>query len=220
MHSCQEESMKTGGRIALGVGMGYLLGRTRKMRLALMIAAAGATRKVGSPGQLVQRGLKQLVATPELGKLTEIARGELMNAAKAAAVTAASSRIDSLNERLQDRAGGRGKTQEQEEPSQDEDRDEETPARGRSRRQSSNGRAGSDEDTGEAGEAGEEEQEEAPDEGERERPAPRRRASTRTATRRRSADESEGTTARRGNRSRTSGTRTSTGRTPVRRTGR
>jgi hypothetical protein len=35
--------MKSGTRVAIGVAAGYLLGRTRKMRLALMIAAAGVT---------------------------------------------------------------------------------------------------------------------------------------------------------------------------------
>jgi hypothetical protein len=123
--------MKPGGRIAVGVGLGYLLGRTRKMRLALMIAAAGATGTIKSPRALVQGGLKQLGSSPELGKITEMARGELLNAAKSAAVSVASSRIDSLNERLQERAGVPGRAapkagQQEEEPEVSEDaRDEE-----------------------------------------------------------------------------------------------
>ena len=35
--------MKGGTRVAAGVAAGYLMGRTKKMRLALMIAAAGMT---------------------------------------------------------------------------------------------------------------------------------------------------------------------------------
>lgn len=87
------KTMKGGGRVALGVGAGYLLGRTRKMRLALMIAAAGATGTL-SPRTLLRRGLKELGSVPELSVLTETARGELLNAALLAAVTAASSRRD------------------------------------------------------------------------------------------------------------------------------
>lgn len=96
--------MKLGG-LALGVGAGYLLGRTRKMRLALMIATGTLG---GSARQLLRRGLTELGATEELGKLTDLARDELVKAAKSAAVSAASGRIDALNERLQHRALGDG----------------------------------------------------------------------------------------------------------------
>ncbi|WP_034286838.1 hypothetical protein [Amycolatopsis benzoatilytica] len=95
--------MKAGTRMALGVAAGYLLGRTKKMRLALMIAAAGATGKAGvSPSKLVRNGLSQLASSEEIGKLTSLAKDELLTAAKSAAVTAASGRIESLTERLQD----------------------------------------------------------------------------------------------------------------------
>jgi hypothetical protein len=80
-----------------------LLGRTKKMRLALTLAAAGATGAAGSPRALLQRGLKQLGSSPELGELTKVARGQLVGAAKSAAITAASGRIDALNERLQNK---------------------------------------------------------------------------------------------------------------------
>ncbi|WAL68911.1 hypothetical protein ORV05_14455 [Amycolatopsis cynarae] len=98
--------MKVGG-LALGVGAGYLLGRTRKMRLALMIATGTLG---GSARHLVRRGLSELGATEELGKLTDLARDELVKAVKIAAVTAASGRIDALNDRLQQRTLGDGHT--------------------------------------------------------------------------------------------------------------
>ncbi|TVT15430.1 hypothetical protein FNH05_36960 [Amycolatopsis rhizosphaerae] len=98
--------MKVGG-LALGVGAGYLLGRTRKMRLALMIATGTLG---GSARHLVRRGLSELGATEELGKLTDLARDELVKAMKTAAVTAASGRIDALNDRLQQRTLGDGHT--------------------------------------------------------------------------------------------------------------
>ena len=103
-HSVRRTGMNSRTRLACGVAIGYLLGRTRKMRLALMIA--GATGAVGTPRQLVERGLKQLAAVPEVGKLTTVARGQLVDAAKTAAITAASSRIDALDERLRARTAG------------------------------------------------------------------------------------------------------------------
>ncbi|PBC39656.1 hypothetical protein CJ179_34705 [Rhodococcus sp. ACS1] len=65
--------MKTRGQLVVAVGTGYLL--------------RGWTAK--------------LARSPEIAKLGETIRGELMNAAKAATVTAVNSRIDSLNSRLQ-----------------------------------------------------------------------------------------------------------------------
>nr|GLK37980.1 hypothetical protein GCM10017611_48450 [Rhodococcus wratislaviensis] len=62
------------------------------------MAAVGA-------GFLLRGWTAKLASSPEVAKLTESIRGELMTAAKAAAVTATSSRIDSLNNRLQSSAG-------------------------------------------------------------------------------------------------------------------
>jgi hypothetical protein len=99
--------MKGGARTALAVAAGYFLGRSKKMRLALMLAAAGATGRLGTPGELLQRGTKMLASSPEVAKIAEDLRGELFDALKAAAVTAASSRIDSLSDRLQEAGGER-----------------------------------------------------------------------------------------------------------------
>lgn len=142
--------MKPGARIALGVGAGYLLGRTKKMRLALMIAAAGATGRSGtSPTKLLQHGLKQLGSSPELGKLTDVARDELLGAVKAAAVTAASSRIESLTERLQD--GGRKREKDSDDDAVDdldrEDAEEDEETTGSSRRRSAEAEEPDDEDS-------------------------------------------------------------------------
>jgi len=94
--------MANGGKVALAVGAGYLLGRTRKMRVALMLAAAGITGKFpGSPTQLVAHGLKSLGASADVSQLSQQLRGELLDAARAAALAAATHQIDSLNDRLQ-----------------------------------------------------------------------------------------------------------------------
>jgi hypothetical protein len=117
--------VKPGPQVVVAVGLGYLLGRTKKMRLALMIAAAGATGKMGvGPRQLLQQGYKRLAASPELGKITDSLRGELLDAAKAAAMTAATGKIESLNDRLQDQLGAPAKRERgDEEPDEAEAED-------------------------------------------------------------------------------------------------
>ncbi|MDT2009489.1 hypothetical protein FXW78_46930 [Rhodococcus opacus] len=59
-----------------------------------LVVAVGA-------GYLLRGWTAKLARSPEIAKLGETIRGELMNAAKAATVTAIDSRIDSLNSRLQ-----------------------------------------------------------------------------------------------------------------------
>ncbi|CAM3114103.1 hypothetical protein SAXI111661_18820 [Saccharomonospora xinjiangensis] len=100
--------MKRGAQTAAAVIAGYLLGRTKKMRLALMIAAAGATGKHGTnPAGLLRAGLARLGESAELGKLTESVRGELLDSARAAATKAATSRVESLTQRLSGDSGGK-----------------------------------------------------------------------------------------------------------------
>jgi hypothetical protein len=57
--------MKGGMQAAMTLGVGYLLGRPRKMRLATITAAAG-----GLGGLAVKRATKMLGSTEALGKLT------------------------------------------------------------------------------------------------------------------------------------------------------
>jgi len=94
--------MVNGAKVALAVGAGYFLGRTRKMRFALMLAAAGLTGKFPTtPTALAAQGLKSLGATADVSQLSQQLRGEVLNAAKAAALAAATKQVDSLNDRLQ-----------------------------------------------------------------------------------------------------------------------
>ncbi|MDP8014797.1 hypothetical protein [Prescottella equi] len=98
-------------RVALGVAAGYFLGRTRKMKVALMLAGAGATGRLpDNSRQLVREGIKRLGESAEVGKLTESVRGELTDAAKRAAVAAASNRIDALTNRIEGVGSGAGES--------------------------------------------------------------------------------------------------------------
>lgn len=213
--------MKPGARVALGVGIGYFLGRTKKMRLAMMLAGAGMTGKLPSnPQELLQRSASMLGSSPEINKITESVRGELMNAARAAAVTAASNRIDALNERLQSRASGGGERSE-DEPEDAEYEDEYDERDEEPEYEADESDAAQDETDDEGAE---EESDTEP-----ERPAPRRRttrASSRPRTSRSkkasdsedSDDSDEAPAKPRKRAARSSGS--SSGRAPVRRTGR
>jgi hypothetical protein len=104
--------MKGGAQVALAVGVGYFLGRRRKMRLATMLALGAATGGLGGLGPAVlKRGAKYLGSTdiagafgPQVNEIVSTVRGDLLDAGKAAATAAVSSRIDSLSDTLHDRA--------------------------------------------------------------------------------------------------------------------
>jgi hypothetical protein len=104
--------MKGGAQVALAVGVGYVLGRRRKMRMATMLAIGAATGGLAGLGPAVlKRGAKYLGSTdiadkfgPQVNEIVSTIRGDLLDAGKAAAATAVSGRIDSLSDTLHERA--------------------------------------------------------------------------------------------------------------------
>ncbi|WP_368680860.1 hypothetical protein R1X32_11960 [Rhodococcus opacus] len=63
-------------QMAAAIGAGYLLGRTRRMKLALMLAGAGTTGRFrGRPRELLTLGTKMLANSPEVAKLGDTVRG-------------------------------------------------------------------------------------------------------------------------------------------------
>ena len=98
--------MKDGARIGMAVGLGYLLGRTRKGRLALMLVGVGATGRLGkNPAALVKQGAELLGSSPEVKTLTDTVRGRLVEAGKTAAVAAVSNQVDTLTGKIEERTG-------------------------------------------------------------------------------------------------------------------
>jgi hypothetical protein len=101
-----------GTQTALALGVGYVLGRRRKMRLTMMLAAAAATGGLGGVGGgALRRGMNMLGSTealgkvsPQLAEIVDTVRGDLLDAGKAAAVAAATNRIGSLSDTLHERA--------------------------------------------------------------------------------------------------------------------
>jgi hypothetical protein len=124
--------MKCGSQIAVAVVGGYVLGRSHKTRMAILLAliAAGGGKLPIGPEDL----LKKTPLGGPLDKLTGDLRGQLVDAGMNVAKKAASSRIDSLSDRLQERAEtlrGTG-TKGREAP---EEAEEEEPERARPRRE-------------------------------------------------------------------------------------
>lgn len=100
--------MGKGLRIAFAVGAGYLLGRRRKTRLALLLGAAAATGQLGkAPAALGRAGARALAGAGGLEPIMEPGV-RLVTAAKDAAAVAVTSRVESLTDRLRDRAQGLG----------------------------------------------------------------------------------------------------------------
>lgn len=146
--------MECGVRMALGLAGGYLLGRTRKGRLLLVLAAAVASR--GVTAGLAKRGAAALGSSPELTKLADQGRE--------AAVAVLSNRIEGLTERIHARTEALRQPPGVPEPGGEEPEEPDRPPTDESaeREAEPEGRKGRAED--EAGEAEEEEIEEEDEE--------------------------------------------------------
>ena len=103
--------MKCGVKVALAAGTCYVLGR-RKVRLVTMLAlGAAATGGMGKLGPAALRqGAKYLGKTdiagalgPQVTEIVDTIRGDLLDAGKAAAAAAVTSRLDSLTDSLHER---------------------------------------------------------------------------------------------------------------------
>jgi hypothetical protein len=126
--------MPSAAPVALAIGVGYVLGRSHKLKWAVLLGTAAATGQMrGLSTQALERGTKMLSSTPELAKLAETATG-LLQAGRSAAVSAMQSRTESMTEALGDKAGQLGKAgekaTERAKPRKDAERDDDASARG------------------------------------------------------------------------------------------
>lgn len=104
--------MKGSTQAAFALGLGYVLGRRRKLRMATVMAGGMAVGAVGGLGGMaVKRGAKALGNTemlskmsPQLTEIVDTVRGDLLDAGRAAAAAAVTSRLDSITGSLHDRA--------------------------------------------------------------------------------------------------------------------
>jgi hypothetical protein len=119
--------MNNAVKLGVGVTGGYLLGRTKKLKLAIGLGAWLVGKRLDlSPSQLAMQGLGQLRQTPEFADLSDRLRSEVGSAGKRALTAAATSRMDSLADRLRDRNEGVDDYDDEDEPrAEDDDYDEE-----------------------------------------------------------------------------------------------
>src|ERR1700748_2910257 len=95
--------MKGSMKAAAAIGIGYVLGRHRKLRTAAMMAAGMTIGGTTVRGLVMKRGMKMLGSTdaiakvaPQLGDLAEVVRGDLVAAGKAAATAAVTNQLDAV----------------------------------------------------------------------------------------------------------------------------
>ncbi len=130
--------MRNNLKVPLAVGAGYLLGRKRKMRLAVAVAAGAATGSLGGvASRALKFGGKQLASSdslskfsPEFGQVADTIRGDLANAGKTAAKAAITSRMDVLASSLHDRTQAMARQPEAGGADGDRDRDRDSDGEG------------------------------------------------------------------------------------------
>ena len=110
-------------KIAAGVASGYLLGRMKKLRLAVMVGSLLAGQRIATnPQALLAQGQKLAEQSPELQRLQEQVRDRLVEAAKGAAVASATQRLELMTRSLR---GDEQDDDEYEDEPEDEEYDEE-----------------------------------------------------------------------------------------------
>ncbi|MYZ37613.1 MULTISPECIES: hypothetical protein [unclassified Streptomyces] len=108
--------------LASAVLGGYVLGRTKKGRLALTVATFVAGKGLGvDPKQLVTDGVRRLGEIPEVAELQEQVREEGMDAAREALSAVVGRRVGSLSDSISSRAVNLGGKQEEREDEYPED---------------------------------------------------------------------------------------------------
>src|SRR3954453_9082307 len=99
--------MNNAAKLGAGVAGGYLLGRTKKLKLAIGLGAWLMGKRLQmSPSQLAMQGFGALRQSPEFAEITDRLRNEVGGAGRKALSAAATSRMESLADKLRDRNEG------------------------------------------------------------------------------------------------------------------
>ncbi|MGZ0146060.1 hypothetical protein ACXJJ3_03215 [Kribbella sp. WER1] len=126
--------MNTTAKIAAAVASGYLLGRTKKLRMAVIVGGLLAGKRIAMDPQAIAGQLTDLVErNPELSRLSDEVRGKLLHAGREAAVAAAGHGLNRVSDSIHDRTdrllsgGSRAESDDEydaEEPDEDEYEDD------------------------------------------------------------------------------------------------
>jgi hypothetical protein len=120
----ERKHMDAKQKVAAAVAAGYLLGRTKKLKLAITVGSVLAGQRISTNPQKLLKGASGLVQNnPALSALQTELRGRAFDAAKGAAVSVATSRIDKLTDSLRTR--GEKKRADKEAPAESEEAAEE-----------------------------------------------------------------------------------------------
>ncbi|NMO50721.1 hypothetical protein HH310_05875 [Actinoplanes sp. TBRC 11911] len=107
----------------MAVGLGYLLGRRKKLRTAMAVGSALAVGRFSrDPASLLKAGGELLGNSPILGQVSGLAK-PLTAAGKAAAAGAVTRGIDSMGDRIKRRTDAL-RTDQQAEPDEQDDQDQ------------------------------------------------------------------------------------------------
>jgi hypothetical protein len=110
--------------LAAAIAGGYLLGRTKKGKLALSVATYLAGRRFGlEPRQLATEGMRRLGEIPPVAELQDQLKGEFLEAGRKAVTAAATRGMGTLAETLHDRTASLDK-KEEEKPKDEEEEEE------------------------------------------------------------------------------------------------
>jgi hypothetical protein len=97
-------SESTKAALAAGLAAGYVLGRGRKAKLAMAVAAYLASKKLQArPQELLAAGAERLGDTGQLSQLVEQLRGEVLTVGREALRSVADRRLGSFADALADR---------------------------------------------------------------------------------------------------------------------
>lgn len=97
--------MSATARVGTAMAAGYVLGRFKKLRLALIVGSAMANKNVRASGLgLLQQGTKGLRGSPDALRISDQIKSRLIASGRAAAVGVAASGIDRLSDRLHERS--------------------------------------------------------------------------------------------------------------------
>ena len=123
--------MSTTSRVAGAVAAGYVLGRFKKLRMAVLVGSAMSSPKFRNAAvEMIQN---RIPGGAIVGGLTREVGGKLVGVGKTAATSLVASRIDALSQNLADRSenlrkgGSDGKASKREADESAEDREAEEP---------------------------------------------------------------------------------------------
>ncbi len=121
-------SDSTRAALAASVAAGYLLGRSRRTKLAVAVATYLASGRLrAKPQELLAAGAGKLGESPQLSQLTEQVRTELLTVGRQALKAAFDQRLGTFADSLAERTKSLGQTMDSlAEEARDEETDEQT----------------------------------------------------------------------------------------------